>query len=174
MKKTAFAADLEDEIRTTEFSSCRKYRYHLTQVWDNSKSNLIWLLLNPSTADEVKNDPTVERCEKRARMWGFGGVEVFNIFAYRATDPQDMRNASDPVGPDNDYWMRNFALKSRDTTAVVAWGDHGKYMNRGEHVLELLKEHKAKFKALKINSSGHPSHPLYLSYKLKPVSFKPK
>ncbi|MCF6276041.1 MAG: DUF1643 domain-containing protein, partial [Robiginitomaculum sp.] len=81
----------QDETRTAVFSDCRTWRYRLAQIWDESKEPLYWLMLNPSTADEVKNDPTVERCERRARMWGYGGSVVLNIFSYRATDPKDMR-----------------------------------------------------------------------------------
>ena len=79
-------------------------------------------MLNPSTADEVKNDPTVERCERRARMWGYGGSIVFNIFAFRATDPKNMRAQSDPVGPDNDMWLRKIAAQSREFDVVAGMG----------------------------------------------------
>lgn len=160
-----------NEVRTTNFSECRTYRYHLSQVWNPKRDNLIWLLLNPSTADEVQNDATVERCERRARMWGFGGVEIYNIFAYRATHPTDMKKHADPVGPDNDRWIKDFAKKSRVTTAIIAWGDHAKHGNRGEAVLNILRKNQACVSALKINGSGHPSHPLYLGYDKQPFPF---
>jgi len=117
-----------DEKRDAVFSPCRRYRYHLSQIWDVTKPTVSWLLLNPSTADEVQNDPTVERCERRARMWGYGGSEVFNIFAYRATDPADMRAQKDPIGPDNDFWVREFARKSSRGIGICGWGEHGSHM----------------------------------------------
>lgn len=158
--------------RSAIFSPCRKWRYHLQHVWDANHANLIWLLLNPSTADEVQNDPTVERCERRARMWGFGGVEVYNIFAYRATDPANMKAQRDPVGVDNDKWMMKFAEKSRQTTAIIGWGEHGKHLGRGQFVLDLLREQGAALHALKINASGHPKHPLYIGYKQTPIAYE--
>ena len=161
----------EKEQRSAKFSDCRIYRYHLSQVWDSKKKNLIWLLLNPSTADELQNDPTVERCERRARMWGFGGVEVFNIFAYRATDPKNMKAFSDPIGPDNDLWMEDFAIKSRDAIGIIAWGDHGLHRQRGRSVLDLLIRNRATVYALKVNKSGEPAHPLYLKYDLETLNF---
>jgi len=159
------------ENRTAVFSPCRKWRYHLQQVWDDKTPNLIWLMLNPSTADETKNDPTVERCEQRARMWGFGGVEVYNIFAFRATDPSDMKAQDDPIGPDNDDWIIKFAKKSQQTKAIVGWGEHGKHRGRGEAVMSLIKAHDGYVQALKVNASGHPKHPLYIGYKQETSPF---
>jgi len=154
----------EGEHRKAVFSPCRTWRYHLQQVWDESKPNLIWLMLNPSTADEMKNDPTVERCEQRARMWDFGGVEVFNLFAFRATNPNEMASHPDPVGPENDKWMAEFARKSKTTLAIIGWGEHGKHLDRGRDVLALIDKHKGQVHALKVNASGHPKHPLYIGY----------
>jgi len=159
------------ENRSAVFSPCRKWRYHLQHIWDKSEPNLIWMMLNPSTADEVKNDPTVERCEQRARMWGFGGVEVYNIFSYRATDPSNMKAQADPIGPDNDDWMIKFAKKSHQTTAIIGWGEHGKHIGRGEEVLGIIARHKGQVHALKVNASGHPKHPLYIGYKQKAEPF---
>ena len=161
----------EHETRKAVFSPCRNWRYHLSQKWDADKNNLIWLLLNPSTADETQNDPTVERCERRARMWGFGGVEVFNIFAYRATDPLDMKAQKDPVGPENDEWIAEYARRSLETTAIIGWGEHGAHNDRGRRVLDILKANQARVNALHVNASGHPKHPLYIGYKREPFIF---
>jgi hypothetical protein len=160
--------DLLNEKREAVFSDCRNYRYRLSQIWDDSKPPLYWLMLNPSTADEVKNDPTVERCERRARMWGYGGSVVFNIFAYRATDPKDMRAQADPVGPDNDKWITELARESQVLDVVAGWGEHGAHMQRGQAVLDIFKSTQGRISALKVNGSGHPAHPLYIAYKATP------
>ncbi len=160
--------DLLSEKREAVFSDCRKYRYSLSQIWDEDKEPLYWLMLNPSTADEVKNDPTVERCERRARMWGYGGSVVLNIFAYRATDPKNMRTQKDPVGPDNDAWIRKLARRSQELVVVGGWGEHGSHMARGQAVLDIFKQANGRINALKINASGHPAHPLYIAYDKTP------
>jgi len=160
--------DLLNEKRETVFSDCRKYRYRLSQIWDESKAPLHWLMLNPSTADEVKNDPTVERCERRARMWGYGGSVVMNIFAYRATDPKDMRAQKDPVGPENDQWIRDLAKRSHEIDVIGGWGEHGAHMDRGKAVIDIFRQEKGMLSALKVNASGHPKHPLYIGYKATP------
>ena len=84
------------------YSDCERYRYTLTRTWDEGAGRVLFIMLNPSTATEVQNDPTVERCERRARTLGYGAFRVCNIFAYRATDPRDMRAQADPNGPGND------------------------------------------------------------------------
>ncbi len=164
-------APLLGEKREAVFSDCRKYRYRLSQVWDQSKPLLYWLMLNPSTADEIKNDPTVERCERRARMWDYGGSVVFNIFAYRATDPADMRAQSDPVGPDNDMWIRKLAKASQTLDVIGGWGEHGAHLDRGQAVVDIFRQEQGRLMALKRNASGHPAHPLYIAYKRTPEIF---
>ncbi len=164
--------DLLNEKREAVFSPCRQYRYRLAQIWDASKAPLTWLMLNPSTADEVKNDPTVERCERRARMWGYGGSIVFNIFAFRATDPKNMRAQPDPVGPDNDMWLRKIAAQSREFDVIAGWGEHGEHLSRGGAVLDIFRQEGGCISALKINASGHPAHPLYIAYKKTPFPIK--
>ena len=161
----------DHETRSAVFSPCRKYRYHLAQIWDETKLPLLWLMLNPSTADETQNDPTVERCERRARMWGYGGSEVYNIFAYRATDPKTMRAQADPIGPENDKWIRHFARRSQTHIGVAGWGAHGEHMARGKSVTDILKQEGGRAHALKINKNGHPAHPLYIAYKAKPQPY---
>jgi hypothetical protein len=148
------------------FSPDRDYRYILWRRWSKGKT-INFILLNPSTADEKNNDPTVERCEQRARMWGYGELVVTNIFAYRSTNPKVLSKMHDPVGPDNDKSIFDSAVNSNCT--ICGWGEHGKLLNRGNVVKKLLC--CVKLYALRINKSGIPSHPLYLSYKLKPISF---
>lgn len=154
-----------DAASEAVYSACETYRYALTRVWAKGPRMAI-VLLNPSTATEVQNDPTVERCERRARALGFGGFRVLNLFALRATDPQDMRAARDPVGPGNDDML----LASLDwaQTVVCGWGMHGIHQGRGTEVEALLRGAGAPLFHLGLTKSGAPRHPLYVSYQVQP------
>ena len=140
------------------------FRYLLWRIWDASKPLLIFIMLNPSTPTADKNDPTVERCERRARRDGFGGVMVLNIFAFRATDPNDMKAAEDPVGPHNDYFIRSIMMKAKHQgdTLIVAWGSHGRYRDRAREVANHAKDIGVPLYALGLTKSYEPRHPLYL------------
>jgi hypothetical protein len=111
------------------YSDCERYRYALTRIWEPSGKRALFIMLNPSTATEVQNDPTVERCERRARVLGFGSFRVTNIFAWRDTDPRNMRAAADPIGPENDATI----LKGCDWAdqIICGWGSHGAHLGRG-------------------------------------------
>ena len=145
------------------FSDCERYRYELPRVWDASGRRVLFVMLNPSTADEFKNDPTVERCERRARALGFGAFRVTNIFAFRATDPKVMRSTSDPLGPQNDAAITGSATGWADTI-VCAWGNHGEHLGRGRVVESMLKATGRPLHHLGVTGMGHPKHPLYISY----------
>jgi len=151
------------------FSGCGLYRYKLWRSWDTGKAPAMFLMLNPSTADAEKNDPTVERCERYARSWGYGGLLVCNLFAYRATDPKDMKMVSDPVGPDNNAAILDSAEQA--SIVVGAWGNHGSYLGRAESVRRLLRLSGVDLYCLKITKLKQPSHPLYLRKELKPILF---
>lgn len=155
--------------RGAEFSPCNRYRTQLWRQWDHTKPWCMFLMLNPSTADAEKNDPTVERCERYARRWGFGGLMVGNIFAFRATDPIDMRAQADPIGPGNDEAL--LAMAARAHTIVCAWGTHGTHQKRNEQVLRLMSQAGNRLKCLKVTKHGHPSHPLYLRGDLTPIPY---
>ncbi len=150
---------------TATFSPDRVHRYALWRTWDESKGIVMFIGLNPSTADEVKNDPTVTRCINYAKRWGYGGMIMSNIFAYRATDPKVMKAAKDPVGSENDKWLLKLANESIVIMAV--WGNHGEFMKRGKAVMDLFKD--VELHCLVMNKTGHPKHPLYYSNSLKPV-----
>lgn len=150
-----------------DFSLCRKYRYKLWRIWDNNKPIMMFLMLNPSTADETQNDPTVERCERRARMSSFGGVVICNIFAFRATDPKDMKAASDPIGPDNNTII--IAESKAAEIVVCAWGNHGSFNNRSAEIKKMLFAEHIVVHAIKISKSGEPAHPLYQPYARVPL-----
>jgi len=119
-------------------------------------------MLNPSTATEVQNDPTVERCERRARSLGFDGFAVANIFAYRATDPRVMRAVADPVGPANDAAILEMACWSSEV--ICAWGTHGVHLGRGLAVQALLRGAGHRLRHLGLTMGGQPKHPLYIGY----------
>jgi hypothetical protein len=149
------------------YSDCERYRYVLTRVWDGRGGRALFVMLNPSTATEVQNDPTVERCERRARALGFGAFRVVNIFAWRATDPRDMRAAADPVGPGNDAAIGDSAVWA--DRIVCAWGAHGAHLRRGAAVERLLRATGRELTVLGLTKAGHPQHPLYIGYDRQPV-----
>ena len=154
---------------TAHFSDCGLYRYNLIRRFAQGNGIINFIMLNPSTANEEFNDPTVARCEQRAINGGYEKMIVTNIFAYRATDPQDMISQEDPIGELNDFSIINEAKKA--DLVVCAWGEISKHMKRGEKVRKLLLINNIKANALKINKSGEPAHPLYLSMSLEPVRY---
>ena len=149
------------------YSDCERYRYALTRTWDERSRRVMFVMLNPSTATELQNDPTVERCERRARALGFGAFRVTNIFAWRATDPRHMKAAPDPVGPENDKAILD-GCEWADHI-ICAWGTHGAYLGRGENVRALLADTRQELYHLGLTKDGHPKHPLYIAYKQEPI-----
>ena len=150
-----------------EFSPCRRWRYLLWRCWDPSKPVANFLMLNPSTADELKLDPSCTRARNYAERWGYGALVVTNIFGWRATDPEEMKSAGNPIGPGNDRAIVKAAKQAK--LVVCAWGNHAEHLGRGEQVLRLLTG--VRLHALRLNSSGHPAHPLYLPSTLLPRKF---
>lgn len=155
-----------DAISVATYSDCERYRYALTRTWDLKGEKVAFVMLNPSTATEVQNDPTVERCERRARALGFGAFRVCNIFAWRDTDPRKMRAASEPVGDANDQAIID-ACHWADTV-VAAWGTHGEHLNRGIAVETLMRATRKPLYHLGLSKAGHPKHPLYIAYATQP------
>ncbi len=155
-----------DAPSTAVYSDCECYRYSLTRIWDVAGRKALFVMLNPSTATEVQNDPTVERCERRARALGFGAFQVTNIFAWRDTDPRKMRAAIDPVGPENDAAI--LAGVNWADQIVAAWGTHGAHLDRGPAVERLLRGTGRPLFHLGLTKNGHPKHPLYIAYTQQP------
>ncbi len=151
------------------FSACRKYRYSLTRVWDSAKPRVAFCMLNPSTADDVQNDPTIRRCIAFAKSWDFGSLVVLNIFAYRATDPEEMKRAVDPVGPENRATIETTSSATEIKLVICAWGCHGKYLGGGDRIKDLIPPHKRR--CLRLTQDGHPQHPLYLPANLTPMEW---
>lgn len=148
------------------YSPCDRYRYSLTRTWDIAAPQWLFVMLNPSTATEARNDPTVERCERRARAAGAGGFAVANIFAFRATDPRAMRAEADPVGPGNDAALRGAA--DRADLILCAWGGHGAHLSRGRAVAAMLRATGRPLLHLGLTAGGEPRHPLYVGYAVTP------
>lgn len=143
-------------------SDCQRYRYALWRIWDEGEGFANFIGLNPSTADAVEDDPTIRRCVGFAKSWGLKGICMSNLFAFRATDPKVMLAENDPIGPDNEYYLRYCATGAR--FVIAAWGKHGAHRNRAEQVRYAIPN----LHFLKLNKDGSPSHPLYLPKTLKP------
>jgi hypothetical protein len=152
------------------YSGCGLYRYHLWREWNGGDRMILWIMLNPSTADHLgQNDPTIERCERRSAAWGFARMEVVNLFALRSTDPAALRRSSDPVGPGNDEVIE--AAAARADMVLCAWGAQGGLRGRDRAIVPILQD-RAMF-CLGRTRSGAPAHPLYLANHLTPVAFHP-
>ena len=149
------------------FSACRRWRYLLWRRWDESRPAANFLMLNPSTADELQLDPSCTRARNYAERWGFGALVVTNLFGWRATEPREMKAVRDPVGKGNDAAILRAAQAS--ALVVCAWGNHGAHRERSAQVLKALKARGVALSYLKLNSSGEPAHPLYLSGNLDPL-----
>lgn len=150
--------------RGADISACGRYRYTLWRKWGPG-GTCMFVGLNPSTADATIDDQTIRRCIAFARSWGYGRLMMTNLFAWRATDPRDMKAAASPIGPANtDVLFREHA--NADLT-VAAWGTHGAYMGRDNAVRKLLPG----LHYLRLTKVGHPSHPLYLPASLQPVEW---
>lgn len=149
------------------FSSCRRWRYLLWRCWDTQRPTANFLMLNPSTADELKLDPTCTRAREYAARWGYGALIVTNVFGWRATDPGEMKAAPDPVGAGNDRAIVRAAREAR--IVVCAWGNHGAHLDRASRVVALLRKAGVEVHALRVNGSGQPAHPLYLPGMLSPT-----
>lgn len=167
--------------RTTQFSPCRRYRYTLWREWstfemfdgcndgergsDRAREYLMIIGLNPSTADETKDDPTIRRCIGFAKAWGFGGLCMTNLFAFRATDPKVMKAAVNPVGDENDQWL--FQMADCAGLILAAWGAHGSFLDRDKAIIRAIP----KLHCLRTNADGSPQHPLYVPAATIPVRY---
>lgn len=145
-------------------SHCQRYRYELRRVWDESKPLVLFICLNPSTADAKIDDNTSRVCINYAKRWGYGGLLMGNLFAYRSTDQSALYTAADPVGPENDDWLKK--LQTEAALVICAWSDSGAFRNRDKEVLSFLKAPHCLAKL----KSGRPGHPLYKSSDLEPIS----
>lgn len=156
-------------IKDAIFDDSEMYRYSLTRVWSNNQNKVLFVMLNPSTADHNVDDPTIRRCINFAKNWGVGSLEVVNLFGYRATDPDELKKAADPIGPDNDIHIQRAALQS--DKIILAWGTKEYLLGRNKKVMEdVLFSYKTH--CLDISKNGHPKHPLYISANREPIMIR--
>ena len=163
---------LADDVKSwAEFGGKNnEYRYALRRVWDDTLDSVFFVMMNPSTADPYVDDPTVAKCQRYARAWGYGTLWVGNTFAYRATNQKHLLQVADPVGPENDAWLLKMAAQAG--MIVLAFGrPHKNLCQRGRDVAALLHRAGHELHALKLCNDGTPSHPLYLRGSLKPTVF---
>lgn len=150
------------------YSDCETYRYSLSRRWSDGPL-LTYVMLNPSKADEHHNDPTIERCERRARMLGFSAFEAVNLFAYRATDPAELKAAAEPEGKENQQVILD-ATQNTDLL-LLAWGVHGDHLDQAGRMTPSFTPFAPH--CLGTTKSGAPRHPLYVSYKIAPEPWVP-
>jgi hypothetical protein len=153
------------------FDATGAYRYSLKRAWSDDYPQVTFIMLNPSRADEVRNDPTISRCLGFASAWGFGSLEVVNLFAYCTSSPAELRRASDPIGEENDQYLMQATTNAH--TTVLAWGTYGTMFSRNRQVLDLLlsQTQMGGLYCLGLTKDGHPRHPLYLKKGTRPKAF---
>ena len=145
---------------TAVFSEDRRYRYLLRRRVGDSEKRVLFVMLNPSQADEERNDPTIRRCIGFARGWGFGVLEVVNLFAFMSTNPKVLLEAEDPVGSGNDGAIRT-AMQSADFI-VLAWGNNGLLHEKRATEVTAMVRKAAQPYCLGLTVKGAPKHPLRL------------
>ena len=142
-------------------SNCREYRYALWRKWTEGPQ-VLFVMLNPSTADGSADDPTIRKCIALAKSWGFGSLAVGNLFAFRTPSPVVLKRAALPVGDANDEWLRR--LQNAASLTVAAWGNHGAFQGRGGVVRSMLVNSHV----LGLTKLGEPRHSLYVLSATKP------
>lgn len=163
--------------RGAVISACGNYRYHLWREWDANKGSVLWCMLNPSKADAFVDDPTIKKCCGFAQRWGFGRIDVVNLYAFRATDPSQLQDAGrigNIVGPENDVWIAERSAKSH--IAVVAWGNSLPLKVRADrslYVYDLLRLRAGarQIRCLGTTQDGQPLHPVRIGYDTPLVAF---
>lgn len=143
-------------LKQAIFSKCNKYRYSLSRIWDTEKESCLFIGLNPSTADAVKDDPTLRKLIAYARSWGFGGFELCNLFAIRSSHPEIISKCEDPIGQLNTSYLH--AAIASNHRHILIWGNWGEQHTSIENLLELIQDPLC----LGHNLNGSPKHPLYL------------
>lgn len=169
MSQTVF--EFARVTRSAVLSLCGRYRYALARIWDHDLPQCGWIMLNPSTADADVDDPTIRRCMSFARDWGFGGIHVRNLFAFRATDPNELKQTAAPIEEVLRPTRNSGAIEQLSNycdQVVLAWGAHGAYLHQGAQVTrQVLCWGTPRAVHLGLTKSGQPKHPLYLKKTLR-------
>jgi hypothetical protein len=160
-------------LRTADLSPDGRYRYRLTRMWDGGARLVNWIMLNPSTADATQDDPTIRRCIGFAKQWGYDGIIVTNLYAFRAADPRELFRASEPVGGAVNY-ERILGAAQAAELVVAAWGAHPKAKDRGRLILNALRRQGHAVHCIAMTMSRSPVHPLYQPGGLSPVPYLPE
>lgn len=155
--------------RGAVFSHCLRYRYLLWREWEPKAARMTFIGLNPSTADHALDDPTIRRCVNFAKTMGCGSLYMVNLFAFRATDPKNMKHEREPVGHLNNDVLATVA--NNTALLVAAWGTHGTHADRAKAVCELFARHRFTLMCYGTTKDGHPRHPLYLPATAKLVRY---
>ena len=149
---------------SASLSSCRQYRYALRRKWAEGPQ-VLFVMLNPSRADETLDDPTIRRCIGFAKLWGFGSLCVGNLFALRTPSPGELMQHASPIGHENDQWLRT--LQESATLTVAAWGNNGRFQKRSASVSKLLTDPHT----LGLTKLAEPRHPLYVHSATQPIKW---
>lgn len=149
-----------------DFSPDRVWRYQLWRTWDESRPYVNFLLLNPGEANETTSDTTTDRCLNYAVRWGYGGVQITNLFALVGIDQEALWLAADPIGRGNDRAIMQAARHAG--IVVCAWGNHGMHSARRDAAIRALRAADIELNVLKLNGTGEPSHPAYLPESMEP------
>lgn len=158
---------LDPLTRSACFDPTGTYRYRLDRGWDAVRPVLAIIMLNPSRADQRRDDPTIRRCIGLAQHWGYGALTVVNLFAYCTAYPRQLRQVADPVGPENDEYLKQVGQSVQDI--LLAWGNAGSLYGRDRAVLARLSVASGTLCCLGINGTGQPRHPLYVPRQTVPL-----
>jgi hypothetical protein len=155
------------------FSPCEKFRYWLRRDWDLTKNAIAFLMLNPSTADEMVNDPTIERCQRRAITMGYGSMIIVNLFPFRMTDSKLLSTVENLLGDATEADAAILRAVKISQMTVCGWGKHALAAPRAQHIMTLLtqKNLQNKVMCLQLNADNSPQHPLYIGYAKQPVPY---
>ena len=158
---------------TATFDPSHRYRYCLTRSWSSTTPNdhqVTFIMLNPSQASAERDDPTIRACSQFAQRWGYHQLNIVNLFAYRTPHPATLKQASDPIGPANDYYLLQAAKSAHKV--ILAWGNWGTFLKRDQTIVKLLRPHHHKLHCLMRNNSGQPRHPLYIKRTTTPKPWR--
>ena len=158
-----------------QFTPCGLYRWTLQRAWDQARPRLLFIGLNPSRADAERDDPTLRRLIGFARAWGFGALDVVNLFGRCSPSPAVLRRCNDPIGPENDHWLKEALARLQPQAGDalwLGWGNGGVWRQRDQQVLALLATKlpaDLTLWAIGLTASGQPRHPLYAPAAAQPL-----